>query len=252
MTSVSGSREDLAVDIILVPGFWLDASSWSGVTPALVAAGHRVHPLTLPGLEAMDAPRAEIGLRDHIDAVVAVIDAVGNPVVLVGHSGGGAVIHGAVDARPNRVVRAIYVDCVPLGEGDVINDELPAVGDDVPLPAWEEFDHADLIDLDEDLRAGFRARAIPEPLAVTRDQQHFRDERRFEVPATVIACEFPARELLDWIEGGDPYTAELARIRDVEYVDLPTGHWPQFTKPTELGQAILAAVDAQSAAVRDP
>ncbi|MFB9820956.1 alpha/beta fold hydrolase, partial [Arthrobacter ramosus] len=94
------------MDIIMVPGFWLDASSWSEVTPPLVAAGHTVHPLTLPGLEAVDAPRSGIGLRDHIDAVVAAVDAVGNPVVLVGHSGGGAIIHGAVDARPDRVVRA--------------------------------------------------------------------------------------------------------------------------------------------------
>ena len=236
------------MDIILVPGFWLDASSWSEVTPALVAAGHRVHPLTLPGLESMDAPRAGIGLRDHVDAVVAAVDAVGEPVVLVGHSGGGAMIHGAADARPDRVVRAVYVDCVPLGEGDVINDELPAVGDEVPLPAWEEFDDADLTDLDEDLRTAFRARAIPEPVGVTRDPQHLHDERRFEIPATVIACEFPARQLLDWVKEGHSYTAELGRIHDVEYVDLPTGHWPQFTKPTELGAAILAAVDTQ----RDP
>jgi hypothetical protein len=35
---------------------------------------------------------------------------------------------------------------------------------------------------------------------------------------------------------------ELARIRDVGYIDLPTGHWPQFTKPAALGQAILASV----------
>jgi pimeloyl-ACP methyl ester carboxylesterase len=40
--------------------------------------------------------------------------------------------------------------------------------------------------------------------------------------------------------------AELGRIRNVEYVDLPTGHWPQFTKPGELGAAILAAVDRSS------
>ena len=57
------------MEIVLVPGFWLDASSWSAVTPALVEAGHRVHPLTLPGLESVDAPRAGIGLRDHIEAV---------------------------------------------------------------------------------------------------------------------------------------------------------------------------------------
>ena len=39
------------------------------------------------------------------------------------------------------------------------------------------------------------------------------------------------------------YVAELAAMRDAEYIDLPTGHWPQFTKPRELEQAILAAVD---------
>ncbi|TSE16452.1 alpha/beta hydrolase [Arthrobacter sp. KBS0703] len=231
------------MDIILVPGFWLDASSWSEVTPPLVAAGHRVHPLTLPGLESADAPRAGIGLRSHIDAVVAAVDAIDGQVLLVGHSGGGAIIHGAVDARPDRVARAVYVDSGPLGEGGVINDELPAEGDDVPLPPWEGFEDADLTDLDAGLRAAFRARAIPQPRGVAQDQQHLHDVRRYDVPATVIACEFPSSLLTEWIEASHPYVAELARINDVEFVDLPTGHWPQFTKPAELGAAILAAVD---------
>lgn len=234
------------MDIILVPGFWLDASSWSDVTPPLVAAGHRVHPLTLPGLESKDAPRAGIGLRDHIDAVVAAVDALEEPVVLVGHSGGGAIIHGAVDARPDRVARAVYVDSGPLGEGGVINDELPAEGDEVPLPPWEGFEDADLTDLNDELRAAFRERAIPEPRLVTSDRQQLHDERRYNVPATVIACEFPSSLLIEWMESGHPFVAELARIHDVDYVDLPTGHWPQFTRPAELGEAILAAVDRAS------
>jgi len=41
---------------------------------------------------------------------------------------------------------------------------------------------------------------------------------------------------------GHPYVRELAKIRDVSFVDLPTGHWPQFTRPSDLGQAILASV----------
>ena len=39
-----------------------------------------------------------------------------------------------------------------------------------------------------------------------------------------------------------PYLAELAGVRDATLVDLPTGHWPQFTKPAELGAAIAAAL----------
>ena len=51
------------MDIILVPGFWLDASSWEEVTPPLVAAGHAVHLLTLPGLESVNAPRDNWSMR---------------------------------------------------------------------------------------------------------------------------------------------------------------------------------------------
>lgn len=231
------------MDIILVPGFWLDASSWAEVTPPLVAAGHSVHPLTLPGLESVDAPRAGIGLRTHIDAVVDKVDSLGGNVVLVGHSGGGAIIHGVVDARPDRVDRAIYVDSGPLGEGGVINDELPEDGDEIPLPPWEGFEDADLIDLSDDRKEAFRARAIPEPKGVAFDQQHLHDVRRYNVPATIIACQFPSSLLQEWMDAGHPFTAELARIRDVDYIDLPTGHWPQFTKPRELGEAILSAVE---------
>lgn len=231
------------MDIILVPGFWLDASSWQEVVPALEAAGHRPHPLTLPGLESVDADRAGISLQDHVDFVAAAIDALEGKVVLVGHSGGGAVIHGALDARPDRVERAIYVDSGPLGEGDVINNELPADGDDIPLPPWEGFEDADLIDLDDGLREAFRARAIPQPKGVAYGKQRLHDTRRYDVPATVIACEFPSSLLREWIDAGHPFVAELARVRDVEFVDLPTGHWPQFTKPAELTRAILAAVD---------
>lgn len=174
---------------------------------------------------------------------MAKVDSLEGNVILVGHSGGGAIIHGAVDARPDRVARAIYVDSGPLGEGGVINDELPDDGDDIPLPPWEAFEDEDLVDLTDDLKETFRARAIPEPKGVAFDQQHLSDVRRYDVPATIIACQFPSSLLKEWMDAGHPFTAELARIRDVDYIDLPTGHWPQFTKPKELGEAILTAAE---------
>ncbi|QGQ18114.1 alpha/beta fold hydrolase [Cellulomonas sp. JZ18] len=234
------------MDVILVPGFWLDASSWDAVTPPLVAAGHRVHPVTLPGTEdgADLAAHAATGLRDWVDAVVAVVDGLEGPVVLVGHSGGGTVVHAVVDARPDRVARAVYVDSWPTGHGGVINDELPVVGHSVPLPAWEVFEDADLTDLDDALRERFRAVARPVPARVASDPQQLSDSpARYRVPVTVVACEFPSAELRQYLEGGAPMFAELATVEDVTYVDLPTGHWPQLTRPEDLGEVLRTEVD---------
>jgi pimeloyl-ACP methyl ester carboxylesterase len=232
------------MDIILIPGLWLDGSSWEKVVPALEEAGHRTRPVTLPGMQSKDANRSEITLRDHVEAVVDVIDSVDpvGKVVLVGHSGGGAIAHAAADARPDRVARVVYVDSWPLGVGMAINDGFPAENGEVPLPDWSSFDTEDLVDLDDELRAAFRERAIPSPAHVARDPQQLSDERRYDVPATVIACEFPSAKLREWMEQGEPSLQELAKLRDVEYVDLPTGHWPQFTRPEELGRTILASV----------
>jgi pimeloyl-ACP methyl ester carboxylesterase len=232
------------MDIILIPGLWLDGSSWEKVVPALEQAGHRTHPLTLPGMESKDTNRSEITLRDHVDAVVDAIDSCGSDgqVVLVGHSAGCGIAHAAVDARPDRVARAVYVGGFPTGDGDAVADGYPAENGEVPLPDWSAFEEEELVDLDDEARAAFRERAIPSPEHVTRDPQQLSDERRYDVPVTVICTEFTSQMLRDWVERGLAPVREFARIRDVEYVDLPTSHWPQFTRPEELARTILASV----------
>ena len=231
------------MDIILIPGFWLDGDSWGEVTTRLQAAGHTVHALTLPGLESLDADRSAITLRDHVDAVVSVVDSLGAPVVLVGHSGGGAIAYAVADARPQAIARIVYVDSGPLADGASINDELPAENGEIPLPDWGAFEDADLIDMDAAAREHFRAIAVPQPERVATDAQVLTDPRRFGVPATVICCQFTAESMRKWIAGGAPFVAELALTADYELVELPTGHWPQFSKPAELATAIVAAVD---------
>jgi pimeloyl-ACP methyl ester carboxylesterase len=233
------------MDIVLIPGLWLDASSWDQVIPSLQLAGHHTYPLTLPGMESKNTNRTKTTLRDHVDAVVEVIDSLDptdGQLALVGHSGGGAIAHAAVDARPDRVTRVVYVDSVPLGEGEVINDQFPAENGEMPLPDWSFFEEQDLIDLDDELRAKLRARAIPSPAHVAADPQQLFDERRYDVPITVISCEFPTSAIRQLLEQEHAYVRELAKVRDVEYVDLPTGHWPQITRPEELGQAIIASL----------
>ena len=228
------------MDIVLIPGFWLDGDSWNEVAAPLRDAGHRIHALTLPGLESKTADRSAITFQDHVDAVIAAIDAIEAPVVLVGHSGGAAIAWAALDARPDRVARIIYVDSGPLAEGGCVNDELPVVDGEVPLPDWSFFEPDDLVDLTDALRERFRAIAIPEPARVTSDPIHLTDPRRYDVPATIICCEFTPQQLTAWIEQG--FSSEVPRTKNVDLVSLPTGHWPQLTKPDELAAAILHAV----------
>ncbi|MER3388170.1 MAG: alpha/beta hydrolase [Microcella pacifica] len=231
------------MNIVLIPGFWLDGASWSGVTPTLARAGHTVHTPTLPGKRPGDRALSGIGLHDHVDAVLEIVDAIASPVVLVGHSGGGSIAWAAADARPADIARVVFVDALLFPDGSVINDELPVEGDRIPLPEWNFFEAEDLVDLDDALRERFRAIAVPEPAAVATDPQTLHHEARFAVPVTVIACEFPEAMLRQAITSGAPWASELGRLEQLEIIELPTGHWPQFTKPVELGQSILAAVE---------
>jgi pimeloyl-ACP methyl ester carboxylesterase len=48
--------------------------------------------------------------------------------------------------------------------------------------------------------------------------------------------------LQGWIARDLEPVREFTRIKEVDYIDLPTGHWPQFTKPEELARIILEAI----------
>ncbi len=229
-------------DVLLVPGFWLQGDSWTPVLPPLVVAGLTPRAVTLPGLESADADRSGIGLRTHIDALVERIDAAPDPVVLVGHSGGASVVYGAVDARPDRVVRAVYVDAWPTSNGGRVNPDLPAVGDDVPLPGWDAFDDEDLVGLTDEIRQAFTAAAVPTPKGAAYDALELSDERRWDVPTTIVACEFTKAQLAGWLDDGAPWLGEVAKARDLTVVELPTGHWPQLTRPADLGELLARAI----------
>ncbi len=227
--------------IILIPGLWLDGSSWDRVVNVLASAGHQPHPLTLPGMETVGADRSGIGLQDHIRAVVEVIDACDpndGQVLVVGHSAGGGVAHAAVDARPDRVARVVYVGGFPTPDGRSVAGDFPTEAGGIPLPDWSMFDDVDLEGMDEEARAAFRRRVVPSPARLATERQTLSDDRRYRVPATVICTEFSSEMLLEWIEQDLEPVGEFRKIRHLEFVDLPTGHWPQFTRPEDLGRII--------------
>lgn len=101
--------------------------------------------------------------------------------------------------------------------------------------SWDVFRVDGARDLDD-----FRARAVPHPAGAAKDPQVLKDERRFEVPVTLISTTYTREEIDGAIAASLPYFAEIPRLRDVTIVESPTSHWPQFTKPDELASLILA------------
>lgn len=240
------------MNIILVPGLWLNASCWDAVTPTLEQAGHRVQALTLPGMASVDTDRSGITLADHVGAVVAALDASGDtstePVLLVAHSAGCGIGHAALDARPEAVARVVHVGGFPAVSGLPLLPGLPATDGEVPMPDWVELgEEANIVDFDPEALRAFYAAAIPVPEAVLTDVVRLSDERRYAVPVTMVCPEYTVADLRSWLAAGEANLSELAGIHDVSYVDLPGGHWPQLTQPDKLAEIILAAVTGASA-----
>lgn len=96
--------------IVLVHGAWADASSWTGVAARLQKAGYTV-------LAPPNPLRSLLGDADYLRAFLSTID---GPVVLVGHSYGGAVITNAATGNPN-VKALVYVDAFAPAQGETVN-----------------------------------------------------------------------------------------------------------------------------------
>jgi len=221
--------------IVLVPGFWLGAWAWDEVAAALRADGHEVTAVTLPGLESADADRSKITMSDHVEAICDAVRAAGAPVVLAVHSGAGVPGYGASDRVPELIAAMVYVDTGPAkGALDASFDAV-----EKPMPTLEKLAaDENLTGLSEAQLETFRRRAIPEPGAALRQAATLTNDARLDVPSTVICTGYTSEQYTDAAKEGQEWLGGLAELRDVTYVDLPTSHWPMWSRPRELAEII--------------
>jgi pimeloyl-ACP methyl ester carboxylesterase len=235
---------------------WLGGWAWREVADALRAAGHTVYPVTLTGLgERVHLGGPHVDLDTHITDVVNLLryeDLTG--VILAGHSYAGNVIPGVAEQVPERIARLVYVDTWPLPDGVAQADlnspegrqaqaqQVAAHGDGwrLPLPPWEELDQGnDLRGLGDAERRLMRARAADHPFATIQQPVRLKNPARDALPKTVIWSSLTPAEVQGMIEAYPAVSSELAKP-GWQVLELPTGHWPMFSRPRDLAEVLAS------------
>jgi pimeloyl-ACP methyl ester carboxylesterase len=225
-----------AAPIILVPGWWLGGWAWDEVAEILRADGHHVTALTLPGLQSLEADRSTVTASDHVEAICEAVRSAPAPVVLAVHSGTGYTGYAASDRCADGIAAMVYVDTAPgIGAPD---PEFEGV--EKPMPSLDELRAEENLDgLSDEQLATFVRRAVPEPGGVLREAMALTSDARREVPSIMICTAFPAEQYRAYQREHNPsFLAGLAEVRDLSYVDLPTSHWPMWSRPRELARII--------------
>lgn len=238
---------------VLVPGLWLGAWAWQPVTAALRAHGHEVYPVSLTGV----GDRAHLG-RPDTDLDVHVTDVTNllryedlRDVVLVGHSYAGAVVTPAVaDRMPDRVAQLVFVDTGPMPDGVSSGEFAPPAdrarnaalvaehGDGwrLPPPNWAELAAPDV---DASVVALLEERSVPQPWATTTAPARLTGAWE-KLPRLGVLSTFTVEQVR-------AMAADLPLCRHMtgdqwRYEELPTWHWPMFTRPTDLADLLHRAV----------
>ena len=135
-------------NVVLVHGGFVDGSGWQGVHDLLVADGYRVAVVQNP----------TVSLEGDVAATKQVLDDLDGPVVLVGHSYGGAIVTEA--GTDDRVAAVVYVAAFAPDQGESVNTLIadPPTGAPVPpiLPPRDGY-----LFLDREKFAGSFAADLP-------------------------------------------------------------------------------------------
>jgi pimeloyl-ACP methyl ester carboxylesterase len=228
--------------IVIVHGAWTDASSFAGVQQLLTKGGYDV-------LEFANPLRSLAGDADYLATFLQ--SRTSGPVILVGHSYGGAVIGAAAAAVPT-VTGLVYVNAFVPAEGESLLDLLSSTGpvdpaqlfDMAPYPGAPEgdvdlyiqrgpFEPAFATGLSEELQAEFYAKQRP----IT-----------FSAVGTPAAANQGWEKLPSWyvagtIDGSIPLALQL-RMADragSAVTQLEAGHLSMVSHPREVADVILAA-----------
>jgi len=228
------------VSIVLVHGAWHCASCWDEVLPLLDDAGVTATALDLPGHGNSSDPFGD--LHTDADSVRRFLDGGDGPVVLVGHSYGGAVVTDA-GAHP-RVRHLVYLCAFQLDEGEScsaaatdavvpaaeLNDAI-TVSDD---GAWIDFDETRTgdffyADCSPDAIASATAHLTKQPLATFMQEPRAIAWR--DTPSTYVVCTQD--------RAVHPELQRVLSKRATNVVEWETSHSPFASRPDLVAELLV-------------
>ncbi len=240
---------------VLVGGGWLGGWCWKRVARQLRNQGHDAYPVTLTGLgERVHLASPEVDVETHITDVVNLIEFEDlRDLVLLGHSYAGLVITGVADRVPERIAQLVHLDTGAFPDGTVIIDSFPPetrryierqvdeLGDGwrFPMPPREELaNFGSLEGLDDNQLELLRSRAVDQPFGTFTQPLRLENPAQEELPKLGVLCSFSLEQVQEMIDSGAPWARELAGP-NWQFVELPTGHYPMFSRPEDLVELLL-------------
>jgi len=232
--------------VVLVHGAWADASSWTGVISRLERDGYTVLAPANP-LRSLSGDATYIG---------SVLKSIAGPIVLVGHSYGGAVITNAATGNPN-VKALVYVDAFVPDAGESVlqlasmnpGSLLPFAISEVPYSQGTDGSGIDVYIDPARFRAAFAGDVPGDRAALMAVTQ-----RPISLAALTQASGPPAwRTIPSWYLVGlddkaiPPATEEFMAARAGSHtVEIDASHASLVSRPQAVTDLILSAIRSTS------
>ena len=87
----------------------------------------------------------------------------------------------------------------------------------------------------------FRRGSVPDPGAALRDNPRLTNEASRDIPSTIICTGYPAADHATWLSKDRAFRSGIPELRNLTWVDLPTSHWPMWSRPGDLA-ALLGGI----------
>jgi pimeloyl-ACP methyl ester carboxylesterase len=232
---------------ILIHGAWHGGWCWERIAPLLAAEGHRVLAPDLPGMEREPRALGDDPLGEWADFVAGLASRAEAPVILVGHSRGGAVISEVAERVPERIDRLVYLTAFLLEDGQSLADVANRHPDIGPGPLIRPAEDPSRLTVelepaipvfynrmsDDDARAA-TARLVPEPRAALTTPLKLSAERFGRVPRAYIECTDDRAISLEM-------QLEMQAVLPCDpVITLDCDHSPFYSAAPELAEALLS------------